>query len=114
MRNRTNTLLILLAIAFGVFFLANRYVIAKPSPADEGKRKWEYGYLGSSWRRTEDSGYKASFATSSTLAGRTDEIDSSYDGLVALNKLGADGWEIAWIIEHGSNQPEYILKRPKP
>lgn len=31
MRNRTNALLMLLAIAFGIFLLATRYVTARPS-----------------------------------------------------------------------------------
>ena len=30
MRNRTNTLLMLLALAFGIFLLAYRYVIGRP------------------------------------------------------------------------------------
>jgi hypothetical protein len=113
MQNRTKTLLILVAIAFGVFFLANRYVIARPSPAEDSKRKWEYGHLYPSYRTGENE-YKAQFGTSSTPAGRTDEIGSSFDGLAALNKLGADGWEVVWVIQSGSNQPEYLLKRAKP
>jgi hypothetical protein len=113
MRNRTNTLLMLVLLAFGVFFLANRYVIARPSPAEDSKRKWEYGHLYPSYRTGENE-YKTQFSTTSTPAGRTDEIGSSFDGLGALNKLGADGWEVVWVIQNGSNQPEYLLKRTKP
>jgi hypothetical protein len=115
MRNRTSTLLILLVLALGVFFLANRYVSARPSPADEGKRKWEYCHLYSAYRNNENQ-YKAPIITSSTPVGRLDEIDSSGDGLGGLTKLGSDGWEVIWVIQSPSNssQAEYILKRPKP
>jgi hypothetical protein len=115
MRNRTSTLLILLVLALGVFFLANRYVIARPSPADEGKRKWEYCHLYSGGYIKDENKWKAQFITSSTPAGRFDEIDSSYDGLVALNKLGSEGWEVVWVMQQNpTSPPEYILKRPKP
>jgi hypothetical protein len=112
MRNRTNTLLILLALAFGVFLVANQYVIAKPSP-DEGKRKWEYCHVFSASSQ-ETNKWKASVLTSATTAGRFDEIDTSADGLVGLNKLGAEGWELVAIIQNSSGSPDYILKRPKP
>jgi hypothetical protein len=110
MRNRTNTLLILLTLAFGVFFLANRYVIARASAAEDGKRKWEYGHLYSS--SCPGNVCKAGFKSASTPAGQWDEIDSTYDGLGALNNLGAQGWELVAIVPNG-NQPEYLLKRLK-
>jgi hypothetical protein len=115
MRNRTNTLLILLVLALGVFVLANRHVIARPSLADDGKRKWEYCHLYGSGYSKDENKWKAQFITSSTPAGRADEIDSSPDGLVALNKLGSEGWEVVWVIQQNpTSPPEYILKRPKP
>jgi len=112
MRNRTNTLLILAALALGVFFLANRFVTAKPAPGQDGKRKWEYGHLYSSF--CEGNKCKAPFKTASTPPGQWDYIESSFDGLAALNTLGADGWEVVAITLQNPTQSEYLLKRAKP
>jgi hypothetical protein len=112
MRNKKITLMVLLMLGFGAFLAVDRYVIAKPSPTEETKQKWEYCRVLGSYRSGENH-YKAQIIFPSTPDGRIDEIESSFSGLAALNKLGAEGWEIVGIIQNQSN-PEYILKRPKP
>ena len=111
MRNKKMTLLMLLALGFGAFILANRYVIAKASPTGEKKQKWEYCRVLDTYR-SENNQYKTQIISPSTQPGQIDEIDSSYGGLAALNKLGAEGWEIVGIVPHQSS-PEYMMKRPK-
>ena len=114
MRNQRMTLLVLLVIGLGAFLVLSRYAIAKPSATEEPKRKWEYCHVLGSYH-VGDNHYKAQIILPSTPDGRVDEIDSSFGDLAALNKLGADGWEIVGIIPNQSNSnPEYILKRPKP
>jgi hypothetical protein len=83
-------LLIVLVLTMAGTFLLNRYVFAKSASADDAKRKWEYCHLyGSSVQ--EGNHYKAALETATTPEGRFDEIDSNYTGVVALNRLGADG-----------------------
>jgi hypothetical protein len=112
MRKQRMGLLLLFVLGCGALLMVNRYAMAKPSPAEETKRKWEYCHVYTSYP-TPDNKYKAQVMFPSTPEGRIDEIDSNFGGLAALNKLGAEGWEIVGII---STQPnaEYILKRPKP
>jgi hypothetical protein len=105
-------LLMLLLVGFGALLLVSRYAIAKPSNAEETKRKWEYCHVFGSYH-TEENHYRAQVVFPSTPDGKIDEIESSFGGLAALNKLGAEGWEVVGIIPAQSN-PEYILKRPKP
>jgi len=106
------SLVFVLLLAAAVTFLMNRFVFGKSATADDSKRKWEYCRVyGSSHR--EGNNYKAQLETASTPVGRIDEIDSNYTGVVALNNLGADGWELVAVIQSGGPHPEYILKRPK-
>jgi maleate cis-trans isomerase len=112
MSNRKMTLVVLFALSVSGFLVMNRYVIAKPSLDQETKRKWEYCHLYASVSNGES--YHAQIVYASTPAGRIDEIDSSYAGVGALNKLGAEGWEVVGIIPTQSPGPEFILKRPKP
>jgi hypothetical protein len=112
MRIKQMTWLVLLVLGFGVFLVVSRYAVAKSSPSGETKQKWEYCRVLGSYR-SGDNQYKAQIISASTPDGRIDEIESSFGGLVALNKLGAEGWEIVGILPNQSN-PEYILKRPKP
>lgn len=87
MRNRTNTLLIVLALAFGIFLLANRYVIARTSTSDDGKRKWEYGHLYSSYCK-ENNDCKASFKSASTPSIQAGNYQvSSYPPLILSSLL---------------------------
>ena len=116
MQNRKMiTLLVLLVVGLGTLFVWSRYANGKPSSAEETKRKWEYCRVLGSYQ-SGDNHYKAQILLPSTQDGRTDEIESSFGGLAALNKLGAEGWEIVGIIPNQSNpqSTEYILKRPKP
>ena len=111
MRNRRITLLALLVLGCGGLLALNRYATAKPTSPEETKRKWEYCYVFRS--QLLENHYKAQMTSPD---GRTNEIDSSYMGVGALNKLGAEGWELVAIIPDQSTQAnaEYILKRPKP
>lgn len=111
MRNRKITLLALIVFGCGVLLALNRYATAKPTLPEETKRKWEYCYLFRS--QLSENHYKAQMTAPD---GRTIEIDSSYMGVGALNKLGAEGWDLVAIIPDQSMQAnaEYILKRPKP
>ena len=111
MRNNKMTLLVLLVLGFGVFLVVSRYAVAKSSPTEGAKQKWEYCHVFGTYH-TENNQYKAQMISASTPDGRIDEIESSFGGLVALNKLGAEGWEIVAILPNQSN-PEYIMKRPK-
>ncbi len=113
MRNRITTILLLVVLGTVGLLALNRYAAAKPSTTEETKRKWEYCHVFASYP-TENNHYKAPIESASTPVGRFDEIDSNYGGLAALNKLGADGWELVAILPSNGNGPEYILKRPKP
>jgi hypothetical protein len=112
MRNNKMTLLVLLVLGFGAFLVVSQYVIAKPSPTEGPKQKWEYCRVFGSYHKG-DNQYTAQVVFPSTPAGRVDEIESSFGGLAALNKLGAEGWEIVGIIPIQSAPEGYILKRPK-
>jgi hypothetical protein len=105
-------LLIVLVLAVTGTFLMNRYVFAKSSPADDGKRKWEYCHLHAP-NRDEGNHYKAAFQIETTPQGKWDYVDSDYSGLVALNRLGVDGWEVVFIIPVANGPNEYLLKRPR-
>lgn len=111
MRNRKITLLALLVFGCVGLLALNRYATAKPASPEETKHKWEYCYLFRS--QLSENHYKAQMISPD---GRTIEIDSSYMGVGALNKLGAEGWELVAIIPDQSMQAnaEYILKRPRP
>jgi hypothetical protein len=109
MANRRINLLLMFALAIGALFVLGRYGAARPSTAEETKRRWEYCQIWDTYIAGENL-WKASVVFPS---GRSDEIDSSSDGLGALNKLGADGWELVAVIPTQSN-PHYLLKRPKP
>jgi len=90
MRNRRTALLVLLVVGAGALLLASRYAIAKPSLAEETKRKWEYCHILGTYP-SGDNHYKAQIIFPSTPDGRIDEIERSFGGLAALNKLGAEG-----------------------
>jgi hypothetical protein len=111
MRNNKTVLLVLLVLGFGVFLVVSRYAAAKTSPTEGAKQKWEYCHVFGSYP-VGNNQYKAQIVFPSTPDGRIDEIESSFGGLVALNKLGAEGWEIAGIVPNQSNL-EYIMKRSK-
>jgi hypothetical protein len=111
MRNRKMGLMLLLGISFGFSLVLGRYVTAKSSSAEVTKQKWEYCHLFRSYSSGENQ-YKAQVLLPSTPNGRIDEIESDLRGMGALNKLGAEGWEVVGIIPNEPN-PEYILKRLK-
>jgi hypothetical protein len=107
-------LLIVLLLMFAGTLLLSRYVFAQPARVAETKRKWEYCNL---YRATLGGGanrWVAKFVTGGTSAGRLEEMDTNYSSVGALNKLGADGWELVAVIPAPERAPEYILKRPKP
>jgi hypothetical protein len=106
-------LLIVLVLAVTGMFLMSRYVFAKSSPADDAKRKWEYCHLYAPLTRDEGNHYKAAFQTEASPQGKWDYVDSDYTGLGALNRLGADGWEVVLIIPVANGPSEYLLKRPR-
>lgn len=110
MRNRLFALLFLIVFGFGALLMVNRYANARPSDSEETNRKWEYCRVYGSYLVGDK--YKAQIKLPSTPEGKVDEIDSSHDGFVALNKLGAQGWELVAM----PSQPqysEYLLKRLK-
>ena len=106
-------LLISIVLTLTGTFLMTRYAFARSAPADETKRKWEYCHVYPPSFR-EGNRYKAALETATTPEGQFDKIDSNNTGMVALNKLGADGWELVAVIPTTSGSNEYILKRPRP
>lgn len=116
MMKHQKPLLIVLVLALTGTFLMNRYVFGKAAPTDDTKRKWEYCHLYPSSFR-DGNHYKAALETATTPEGRLDKIDSNNTGMVALNRLGADGWELVAVIpstDGSTGSTEYILKRPRP
>jgi hypothetical protein len=111
MRNKTITLTVLLVLGCGSMLAITRFVNARPATADATK-KWEYCHLHGSYT-AGDNRYKAQ-VTFPSNPERADEIESTMGGLGALNRLGADGWELAVTIQETGSQREYILKRPRP
>ena len=113
MLDKKTNLLTLLLVVLGAFFMFGRYVIAKSSPVGETRQKWEYCRLLGSYR-AEDNHYKAQVLFPSTPDGHIDEIESGFQSLAALNKLGSEGWEVVEVIRAQSAPEEYLLRRPKP
>src|SRR5262245_23419401 len=112
MRNPKMLLLFLVIAAVSLLAL-NRFVLAKPTvAADETKRKWEYCRLMGSYMRGGNH-YVAPVLVAATASERWEEVESDSFNVAALNKLGAEGWELVTIVPTGqANGPEYILKRP--
>jgi len=102
-------------VALAGMFLVTHYAFAKSASVAKTKPEWEYCRLYAS-HAIGNSRYSANFATATAPDG-ADVIDSNHNGVLALNKLGADGWELVAVIptpdSGGGDQAAYIFKRAK-
>ena len=107
-------ILLLPVLIVALLFVVSRYASAKP-PGEVTKQRWEYCLVLGSFPQGDANHYKAQIILPGTPDGKFDEIESSFEGVAALNKLGAEGWEIVGVIPtQQSDRTEYLLKRAKP
>ena len=112
MRTQKITIVLIAGLVVGAFLL-NRFVIASPAANEEPKSRWEYCRVLGTWPSGQnDNRYVAQVVVPSTPEGKVDSIETNSSSVVALNKLGADGWELVAAIPNGSNT-EFLLKRAK-
>ena len=69
--------------------------------------RWEYCTVN---KITGGNGWKAQVMNGTN----SQTVESDYTGMLAVNRLGADGWELVSVIPHTENSvsAEYFLKRP--
>ena len=45
-------------------------------------------------------------------ATNSENVESDLTGIMAVNRLGAEGWEVVSVVHERGNSAEYFLKRP--
>ena len=117
MKNRTtrSAALALFVMALGTTILLNRYDLLGEAKAQSQKsQKWEYCYVTSPF--SYGSSDNVSFKVYVSQGGEKSLADSDSTGVAALNKLGAEGWELVSASDELTNPPtvtRFLLKRPK-
>ena len=115
-KNLRIVLLTLFVLSLALFALLGRSTLVKRAVAQpqESKKlqRWEYCYMsaphstGDGWQVTISRGEKQ------------EALDSDTTGAAALNKLGAEGWELVGVSDEVANRgnqtfTKLFLKRPK-
>jgi hypothetical protein len=75
-------------------------------------QQWEYCYVSSPFPCKTNTNWKVNVS----YGGAMQMADADLTGITALNKLGADGWELVSAsdaAQGSSSTPRFILKRPK-
>ena len=118
MRNQNFRTVVLSLIVFSLatFTLVSRFSLVKSALAQPQETKklqrWEYCYMSAPYPAKD--GWKVTISR----GGDQEALDSDITGATALNKLGADGWELVGVSDEVVNQSnqtttKLILKRPK-
>lgn len=121
MQNRTfmrSLLSIFMIVLVAVIFL-QRYnllnaVMAQPQEVKKIQR-WDYCYVSSPFAYETATNWKVSVS----YGGEVRMADSDVTGIAALNKLGAEGWELISasdeVVREGGPpiRTRFILKRPR-
>ena len=120
MRNRIlnySIALVVLAGLAGMLFLSRHSTMNQAMGQSQQAKKsqqWEYCYVSGPYTYETTNNWKVSIS----YGGATQMADTDLTGVAALNKLGAEGWELVSAIDEalGQGQPSktrFILKRPK-
>ena len=115
MRNKNfKVVLSLTVLSFATFTLLGSFSLVKSAFAQPQETKklqrWEYCYMS-----VPQSGKDGSYVTISR-GDDQEALDSDSTGAKALNKLGADGWELVGVSNEVTNNHTYtrfFLKRPR-
>ena len=115
--------LVLLVIGLATFISTSRINVLGESIAQSQvkSQKWEYCYVSSAFYAGTVG--NASFKVYVSQGGEKSLADSDSTGVAALNKLGADGWELVSAsdeLTYTGGSPvtppivtRFLLKRPK-
>jgi hypothetical protein len=109
MRNR-NQVFTLVMIGLCGFLLVSRQKPASATSLAETKEHFEYCIVLVKYEPNHH--WKTQIINADAPDPRPIEadMDSTYDGLATLNKLGAQGWE---VVSRDTRNSSYLLKRPK-
>lgn len=77
-----------------------------PQTGATQRLRWEYCVVNEISLTTL--GWKAHLSR----GGNVETVDSDMTGISAVNRLGAEGWEIVNVVHEKGNSAEYFLKRP--
>jgi hypothetical protein len=104
----------LIVLSLATFALLGGFNLVKPAfaqPQETRKvQQWEYCYMS-----VPQPGKDGSYVTISR-GDHQEALDSDTTGAKALNKLGADGWELVGVSNEVTNNHTYtrfFLKRPR-
>jgi hypothetical protein len=115
-RNLRIVLLTLFVLSLAIFALLGRSTLVKRTAAQpqESKKlqRWEYCYMSAPSRRNDG------WAVMISRGDKQEALDSDMTGAAALNKLGAEGWELVGVSDEVTGQgnqtfTKFFLKRLK-
>jgi Tfp pilus assembly protein PilV len=104
-------ILVLVLSVIGIVSIAElgRYAFqaqTRPPASPLTRVRWEYCTVNTITPGT--GGWKAQvfYGTNSQ------SVESDMTGILAVNRLGVDGWEVVSVVHQTGNSTEYFLKRP--
>ena len=104
-------ILVLVLSVIGIVSIAElgRYAFqaqTRPPSSPMTRVRWEYCTVNNI--KGGPGGWKAQvwYGTNSQ------NVESDFTGISAVNQLGADGWELVSVVGETENSTEYFLKRP--
>jgi len=102
-------ILILVLSVVGIVSIAElgRYAFqaqTRPPASPMTRVRWEYCTVNT----INDGGWKAQVMNGTN----SQRVESDYTGMLAVNRLGDDGWELVSVIHPTETSVEYFLKRP--